>query len=141
MTVAELIAALQEQDPDAAVEVALPSAADAVTGITGVTAMSSAAFTPAGLGQFEVTVYLQGADVISMFDDVDDGEELSRFRVGGFDDEGDGPTEPVKVTCTRCGQPSPWLTYRDDGGADHTTPLSDLMSWAREHQCLRNAGE
>jgi endogenous inhibitor of DNA gyrase (YacG/DUF329 family) len=66
---------------------------------------------------------------------------LSRFRVGGFDDEADKPTEPVKVTCTGCGRPSPWFTYRDDGGADRTASLSDLVTWAQEHRCLRKVGD
>ena len=51
---------------------------------------------------------------------------LSRFRVGGFDDEAAcdrEDTEPVRVTCARCRTKSPWLTFRDDGGADRTAPL------------------
>lgn len=66
---------------------------------------------------------------------------LSHFRVGGHDDEDGKPTEPVKVTCTRCNRPSPWFTYRDNGGADYTTPLDELVKWAQDHQCLRNVGE
>ncbi len=66
---------------------------------------------------------------------------LSRFRVGGVNDETSEPTELVQVICTGCGRPSPPLTFRDDGGADYTTPLSDLAEWAQEHRCLRNVGE
>jgi hypothetical protein len=63
---------------------------------------------------------------------------LSRFRVGGFDDESGGYTQPVRVTCTRCGRPSPAFTFRDDGGADYTADLRELAEWAQAHQCLRN---
>src|SRR5580692_800905 len=45
---------------------------------------------------------------------------------------------PVRVTCTRCGRPSPAFTYRDDGGADYTADLRELAEWAEKHQCLRN---
>ena len=62
---------------------------------------------------------------------------LSRFRVGGFDDEGGDATEPVRITCTGCKRLSPWFTYRDDGGADRTAPLNDLAAWAQEHRCLQ----
>lgn len=66
---------------------------------------------------------------------------LARFRVGGFDDETQLVTEPVQVICIGCGRLSPWFTYRDDGGADRTAVLSDLVTWAQEHRCLRNVGE
>jgi hypothetical protein len=66
---------------------------------------------------------------------------LSHFRVGGLDDEDGKPTQPVRITCTGCKRPSPWLTYRDDGGADYTAPLDDLVKWAQDHRCLRNVGE
>jgi len=61
--------------------------------------------------------------------------DLSAFRVGGLDDEGLNPTQPVKVTCTQCGRLSPWFTYRDDGGADQTASLGDLVTWALAHDC------
>ena len=67
--------------------------------------------------------------------------KLSRFRVGGFDDEDGNATEPVKVICTQCGRPSPWRGFRDDGGADRTAPLDELVAWADGHRCLRNVGE
>jgi hypothetical protein len=63
---------------------------------------------------------------------------LDGFRVGGFDDEGGEATEPVQVTCTACAETSPWFTYRDDGGADYTTPLSDLVTWAQAHKLARH---
>jgi hypothetical protein len=66
---------------------------------------------------------------------------LRRFRVGGLDDEDEKPTQPVRVTCTDCKRMSPWFTYRDDGGADYTAPLDDLVKWAQDHRCLRNVGE
>jgi hypothetical protein len=62
---------------------------------------------------------------------------LARFRVGGFDDEGDNDapgTEPVRVTCTRCRSGSPWMEFRD-GGADRTAGLDELVVWAQEHRC------
>jgi hypothetical protein len=65
----------------------------------------------------------------------------SRFRVGGLDDESEKPTEPVQVICTRCGNSSPWFTFRDDGGADRTAPLDELVAWAQEHRCLRDDGD
>lgn len=66
---------------------------------------------------------------------------LSRFRVGGHDDESGQPSEPVRVTCTQCKRPSPWFTYRDDGGADYTADLRELAEWAQAHKCLHNVGE
>lgn len=66
---------------------------------------------------------------------------LSRFRVGGLDDEDGKPTQPVCVTCTGCGRVSPPFTYRNDGGADYTADLRKLAEWAQGHQCLRNVGE
>jgi hypothetical protein len=66
---------------------------------------------------------------------------LSRFRVAGLDDEDGEATQPVRVTCAECKRPSPWFTYRDDGGADYTAPLDDLVKWAQDHRCLRNVGE
>lgn len=66
---------------------------------------------------------------------------LSRFRVGGLNDETDKPTEPVQVICTQCKRASPPFTYRDDGGADYTADLRELAEWAQKHQCLRNVGE
>ena len=67
--------------------------------------------------------------------------KLSRFRVGGHDDQDGKATEPVRVICTACKQPSPWFTYRDDGGADYTGPLDELVAWADAHRCLRHVGE
>lgn len=65
---------------------------------------------------------------------------LSRFRVGGFNDESGDYTEPVQVTCTQCSRPSPPFTFRDDGGADYTADLRELADWAQAHQCRRNVG-
>jgi hypothetical protein len=66
-------------------------------------------------------------------------ETLADFRVGGWNaemcDVDDAPTEPVQVVCDCCKARSPWFTYRDDGGADRTTPLSDLVAWAQAHVC------
>ena len=63
-----------------------------------------------------------------------------RFKVGGFDDESMEPTEPVRVTCTDCGEVSPWFTFRDDGGLDTTAALDVLINWAREHRCIHPMG-
>lgn len=65
---------------------------------------------------------------------------LSRFRVGGLDYETQKPTEPVQVTCAHCGRISQWFTFRDDGGAERTAVLRDLVEWAQAHKCLRNVG-
>ena len=67
--------------------------------------------------------------------------KLSRFRVGGHDDESGKATEPVRVICTSCKQPSPWFTYHNNRGADYTAPLDELVAWADGHRCLRNVGE
>jgi hypothetical protein len=66
---------------------------------------------------------------------------LERFSVAGFDDEGMEYTQPVQITCAACHLTSPGMTYRDDGGADYTTPLSNLVKWVQEHKCLRTVGE
>lgn len=62
-------------------------------------------------------------------------ESLDGFLVGGFDDEGGQATEPVRIWCTECSTGSPFMTNRDDGGADYTTPLDDLAAWALDHEC------
>lgn len=55
------------------------------------------------------------------------------FRVAGVNDESMEYTEPVTVTCP-AGHSSPPFTYRDDGGADQTADLADLVQWASEHE-------
>ena len=65
MTVAQLIEALQEHDPDALVKVPLLNTVRCRQDITSVTAMSSSEITPGGPGPVEVTVYLNGPEVIS----------------------------------------------------------------------------
>jgi hypothetical protein len=57
------------------------------------------------------------------------------FRVAGLDWTGMEFTEPVIVTCQRCKQASPEFAYRDDGGADRTASLADLIDWAAGHDC------
>ena len=66
--------------------------------------------------------------------------KLARFRVGGHDDEDGKPTQPVRVICPSCKRQSPWFTHRDDGGADYTAPLDELVAWADVHECLRTTG-
>ena len=74
MTVAQLIEALQEHDPDALVKVPLLNTVRCRQDITSVTAMSSSEITPGGPGPVEVTVYLNGPEVISVYGA--DGEEV-----------------------------------------------------------------
>ena len=56
------------------------------------------------------------------------------FTVAGLDGESMNATEPVFVSCDRCGD-GEWFLYRDDGGADQTAPLGQLVTWASEHRC------
>ena len=67
MTVAQLIEALQQHDPDAAVKVPLLNTVRCRQDITSVTA-------PEGPGPVEATVYLNGPEVISVYGK--DGEEV-----------------------------------------------------------------
>ena len=64
-----------------------------------------------------------------------DAGTWARFRVGGLDDEDGNATQPVQVVCTECREVSPYFTYRDDGGADRTAPLDDLITWVQHHSC------
>src|ERR1035441_10399918 len=66
---------------------------------------------------------------------VSDAGTWARFRVGGLDDEDGNATQPVQVVCTECREVSPYFTYRDDGGADRTAPLDDLITWVQHHSC------
>jgi hypothetical protein len=60
---------------------------------------------------------------------------LRNMRVGGLGDESGEPTQPVFVRC-ECGD-GKWFTYRDDGGADRTEGLDELVAWAFSHECGR----
>jgi hypothetical protein len=61
-----------------------------------------------------------------------------RFRVAGFDDEAVEYTEWVAVTCP-AGHESPGFTQREDGGADRSADLADLVAWAHDHRDCRPA--
>ena len=74
MTVAQLIEALQEQNPDALVKVPLLNTVRCRQDITSVTATSSSEITPGGPGPIEEAVYLNGPEVISVYGK--DGEEV-----------------------------------------------------------------
>lgn len=67
---------------------------------------------------------------------------LAGFRVAGFNDEGSTKpseyTEPVAIQCGRCGAAQD-MGWRDNGGADRTAPLNELVAWAYGHEC--HAGE
>lgn len=60
---------------------------------------------------------------------------FDNFRVAGWNDEGMDATEPVQVQCKTCYEKSPFFTFRNDGGADYTTDLQTLVTWAQDHIC------
>lgn len=60
--------------------------------------------------------------------------KLDQFRVGGYEDESGEYTEPVQVNCKQCGEVGRF-TFRNDGGADYTEDLLELVKWAQEHVC------
>ena len=61
-------------------------------------------------------------------------EDLSRFRVAGWDDERRRFTEPVEVRCDRCGTSVRLGEFA--GGADHGGATVDVVvAWARDHVC------
>lgn len=65
---------------------------------------------------------------------------LAGFAVAGFEDEAVEYTEQVQVTCKQCGEASDPFTRRDDGGADRTAGLDDLVLWAVGHECKTAGG-
>ena len=61
-------------------------------------------------------------------------EDLSRFRVAGWDDERRRFTEPVEVRCDRCGTSVRLGEFA--GGPDHGGAALDVVvAWARDHAC------